>query len=993
MSHHNWLTNAPCHLQLALDLEKMQRAIARNRVSVRVVLLYSYCRQIRTLYLMGNLPQLLQRSLTFISSFLKQLRQLQESEKTIEWHQPFLWAVGTCLEVAYACELSWSGHDYQVSSASVPTQATQAITPEVMSRHLGEILYLARRVLNMFASASNATGYISPSPSPSETPTTCTSSATEDTLDDASTPWYDWLQNMFASRNLGESFERCVWEMSHLASLHFSRAGRHRFAVFLGGECAKYHVRHREFESASRLFRSHARQVEEDKWWALFGDCVRHICSSELALGRSSQAVAACFSMLQVAQEEKAELGREYLDQLMNALVESLDSQEREDVGAHDLKMNMGSLIRPTVTVETMQSPNSDLDHGEIRVVLDVSNRFPAGILVEALRVRFVAQNSANRSSEWSAVKLNEGVQLHAPSVSLDSAALDDINSGTTSYDNDYGAETKTLVVAHKSARKKSILDETFGPMSETPGESPNTDASRDPGATGSITTPRGSLTGFYSSASGLLLEESNVYLDERGSVKLDFYHAEIPVGVYECTAVECVLAGNTFRLLSPAELSGVRFEIAKRESTLQIELEGPPVLVPGSDKESVTIIIRACEDHVVDGMLEVQAVDDESFGIAVELLQLVLADDSKQAGAVAQGSSTDDGNRLLIAVPGLSPGDTLMYTIELAVKAYGAEPGQDISLVQFDKRTAEVVLAAQIRYQHEVSGRPPKEETEQWEDNRLLTTDIRRVENSFRVFRPVVEQVRLKRVDQLVFVGISLTCSDQLGLYIHDYRLELASDTLCNPAPELVNDLNTTLRGTKLRPQDTIHAMFTLQWPSEELTSSGHLILVVQYDESSNSAQTTHTIAIPVPLHAVVGPRYRIDVTPKKPTHYPLSAHEEISADEDITFIVRVSCIEDVPASQLSASKHVSVLYFDEQQDKDWILVGKQTEVLSLEASKSAKHWIKSTQQEYVTQKRMVPTRVGTLRFPAFWLRVDGQVAPPERVMYVQSERQVVVA
>jgi len=211
-------------LQLALDLGRMQRAIAANRVSPRVILLYSFCRQMRTLYLMGNFPQLLQRSVSFIGSFLRQLRELHETTGVIEWYQPFQWAVGACLEIAYASELSWSGHDYQVSSASVPTQATQAITPEAMSRHLGDVLYLARRVLRAFASASNAAGYSSPSPSPSGTPTTTSPQTGVSEEEDSSTPWYEWLRQVFESRELGERYQRCVWEMSHLASLHFSRS-------------------------------------------------------------------------------------------------------------------------------------------------------------------------------------------------------------------------------------------------------------------------------------------------------------------------------------------------------------------------------------------------------------------------------------------------------------------------------------------------------------------------------------------------------------------------------------------------------------------------------------------------------------------------------------------------------------------------------------------------------------------------------------------------
>lgn len=1069
--------NAEC-LQLALDLGNMQRAIAANRVSARVILLYSFCRQIRTLYLMGNFPQLLQRSLTFIASFLRQLRALHETTGLIEWHQPFQWAVGACLEIAYASELSWSGHDYQVSSASVPTQATQAITPEAMSRHLGDVLYLARRVLRSFAAASNAAGYSSPSPSPSGTPTTSSPlPPDENAEDDPSTPWYEWLRQVFESRMLGERYERCVWEMSHLASLHFSRAGRHRFAVFLGGECARYHVRHREFESASRLFRSHARQCEEDKWWVLFGDCVRHICSAELALGRSGQAVAACFSMLQVAQEEKAELGRDYLDQLMNALVESLESQEHEDAGEHPSKMNMGELIRPKVSVETMQSPGSELDHGEIRVSLNVTNRFPAGILAEKLRVRFakVEEVSSSGNDAWHSIELGGAsraplmlkVQGQDNAPRLDSFALEEEGVGavaqseaTSIVSSAASGNIDSPLLPHKNSRRKSILDETFGEA----GDGPDTDAGglaratdhphasqieRDESnATHPSTISNVSLSSDPGNdGSAVLLEESNVYLHERASVDLEFLQAGIPVGYYVCTGVECVLAGNTFCLFSATDLDAIRFEVAKRESTLHIELVGPPVLVPGSKTESVHVLIHAREDRVTNGVLEVQVVSEECSGASIRLRrakrQSAGQEDSapeETEGVTSSGVADDSapgnaaGDRLLIPVAAISPGETLAYTIEVEVEVLDGDPrsNEDGSIARsasYSGAPPEVMLAAQIRYQHEVVGRTAQQEAAsndaaslQTVESTTNTTEIRRAESWFRVFLPLVDRLRLKRVGSLVFVGLSLTCNDQIGVGIRDYRLmfrnqeDPSSDQKL--APKLAMDPNASLRGTTLRPHEAVHLAFTLEWPTNDgddvsrVVDNGQLVLDVDYlGADASSASTTaslpsretgiahrmrKTLVLNVPLEAVQGPLYRIDVTPKKPiasSPSPSSA-TEFAAGDDITFVVRVSCTEESATPQGRGQERRAVLYLDERQDKDWIVIGKQSEAFSFKpAAAPTAATASGTSGEFVTQKRLLATRVGKLRFPPFRLQIDGQDAPVERVLYAQSERQVEVA
>lgn len=1014
----------------------MQHAIASNCVSARVVLLYSFCRQIRTLYLMGSFPQLLQRSVVFISSFLRQLRELQETTNAIEWFQPYQWAVGACLEIAYACELSWSGHDYQVSSASVPTQATQAITPEAMSRHLGDLLYLARRVLKAFAATINAAKYGSPNTSRTGTPTSAFAS-THDITDESSTSWYEWLRDVFVSRTLGERYERCVWEMSHLASLHFSRAGRHRFAVFLGGECARYHVRHQEFESASRLFRSHARQCEEDKWWVLFGDCVRHICSSELALGRSGQAVAACFSMLQVAQEEKAELGRDYLDQLMNALVESLESQENGDGTSQSSKMNMGELIQPKVSVETMQSTGSDLDYGEIRVTLSVSNRFPAGILVEKLRVRFVKSDStcASNSNEDCDLKTADeptrrrqsGQSTAVPR--LDTFGLEE-RSSSTEFVAEHTHDDLMPPFTPKSPRKKSILGDNLDelqPSHDVNDAAHGNAAVETPHNTGDPSQPMISDDGSRTASSCdpaadveadetvIVLEESNVYLYQKASVNLVFLQADIPVGSYVCSGVECVLAGNAFRLASAAALSSIQFEVAKRESTLQIELQGPPLLVPQSDTQAVAVCVRSRDDHVLNGMLEIQTSGDFRF-VDLQLLNTDEHIPNRTSAITASMShNTTDRNKeeckLVIAIPEMQPGEVLNYTIGVTVSDEAVHIDDSIG----SGYVPEIVVGTQIRYQHEVVASGPKNPAAV-----AYATEIRRVDVPFRVLRPLVEQIRLKRVGYMVVVGVSLTCNDQIGVLLRDYRLKFPPTNDNEPdqvIPTVLQDPNSLVRNTKLRPLDAVHLAFTLQMPSDALgeLNSGYLELDVEYaadapapsDIGTNESHRMTTLNVKIPLQSVHGMRYRIDVTPKC-GELPVSPESAspFPVGEDIKFLVRISAFGASP--QLSETEDNAVLYLDESNTKDWIVIGKQSEVISFRPSDaqttdsgtavSTRSSMASMEEQssfglFSTHKRLLATRVGKLRFPQFRLQINGRDAPTERVLYVQSARHLLVA
>ncbi|TMW57680.1 hypothetical protein Poli38472_014939 [Pythium oligandrum] len=109
-AQHPIFTTSP----LALDMAEMHHQIARHQAPALLMRLYFFSRQIRTLYLMGDFKQLTERAMGFIPSFhdllLSSLGGIAKNV-TMALHQ---WAVGACLEIAYACELSWSGHDYQI---------------------------------------------------------------------------------------------------------------------------------------------------------------------------------------------------------------------------------------------------------------------------------------------------------------------------------------------------------------------------------------------------------------------------------------------------------------------------------------------------------------------------------------------------------------------------------------------------------------------------------------------------------------------------------------------------------------------------------------------------------------------------------------------------------------------------------------------------------------------------------------------------------------
>ncbi|KAL3663990.1 hypothetical protein V7S43_010878 [Phytophthora oleae] len=943
---------------LALDLTETQQLITLNRAPARLVSLYCFCRQIRTLYVMGNFPQLLKRASSFIESFLAELKGMA-AEGSLDWHHPFLWAVGACLEVSYACELSWSGRDEEWTASSVSVQAAQAIPVEEMSRALGNVLYLARRLLKNFSRTNRSRGnlHVSFSNIPSE----CS--------DRTGLPlaWYQQLEQVFVGpewrrAEVCEPYELCLSEVSHLASMHFSQSGRHRFAVFLGGECAQYHLARGEFESASRLLRSLARQSEEDGWWEIFGACVRSICRAELALGRSTQAVAACFSMLQLAQEEQVGVSKEEMAQLMIALVASLEhngaegntvSAEGDEAASNQPKVNMGELFRPTVAVETTQTSADALEHGDIRVTLGIANDFPAGVQLEQVRVRF-SRTPITHQQESSSYCASPHEKLAECAAGVEFEPTN---------------ENKQLEGQSVAAEVATVLNDAVQ-----------------------------NVHNEFQQNQELVLEESNVHLDEKTGVNLVFLHSGIPVGHYTCTGIECVLAGSTFRLLPPSALALASFDVAVKESTVQVVIDGAALLMPRplSQLEKVAVSIQANDDTVTNGTLELrvfkrtgkgnwsgyipQDIDEEpEEGDSAEEdcgIQLIEAKLCGETGSKAEDAASDDSSGILcVALPTLPHEGSLIYEVSLSVPPMDNSPEPE--------EATNVIIRASVRYQRDApdSSAP------------TATTEIRCAESTFRVLQPLTQVVRLKRVGSRIFTSVALTCNPFIPVVLQDYKLVCPLDpSTHSPLLTVEQDPNTKLRGTSLQPNDCVHLAFTLTCSSDlDKEEGSYCSLELKLKYGSNETWLK-TMSVQVPLTEVEGKRYRIDVLPRAQDVAHTSTGELVAATslEPVTFLIHVQ--EESSQSNKSSSTETSIfsLCLNESSEQDWILVGKQLERFTFDPC-SGSH--SDRRREFSTQKRLLATRFGQLRFPAFQLQVNGQSIPAARVYCQQSSRRILVS
>ncbi|CEG41732.1 Putative transmembrane protein [Plasmopara halstedii] len=839
------------HSPLDIISTKTQELIAMNRASSQIVSLYCFCRQIRTLYVMGNFPQLLARGMEFIETFQLELQQLKE---TLKWYQPFLWAVGACLEIAYACELAYSGRDNEWKGSSVSMQATQVIPVEEMARGLGNLLYLARRILRKFA---------------------CFRKDIEknEFQEEISTkPWYQYLQHVFVCTDT-TLYDQCLLEVSHLASMYFSQSGRHRFAVFLGQECAMYHLKRGEYESASSLLRSMARQSEEDGWLMIFRACVRTICRVELALGRSTEAVAACFNMLKFHEKDEKEEIKEFIAALVSSFQRPLNGQLNEKT-----TVNLQSLLNPTLAVETMHSSDLMVKLGEIRVSLNLVNDFSAALHIDQIQIRFQ--------------KLKE--------------------------------QTKDDEVT-------------------------------------------------------ILFEENQVQINEKTNRKFVFSHSTVPLGHYSCTHVDCIIAGTQFPLLKANELIQASFEMKEKMQSLQLAIDGPHLFIPRpfASVEKVLISIQGNEEKVSNGTLEVCTLKPNSLSNEMEdlthdeveetsedncILELIQVDEVTRSSNVLNQSLDINVtcSSMTVELPTLNRGDYLLYLLTLTLS-----PFEESSEEAIQERS--LTIRASVRYHQESLD----------SSTFATSTQVQSLDSTFRIIPPLTSVMRFKRVNSRLFTSIALTCNPFTSITLLDYRLNWLDNQFSTTSYiTLEHDPNEKMRGTQLRPSDCIYCTFTHQCGQlfDDLSQQFDSNFELEFQDEHQTWK--QTMRFEIPLKHVIGPQYQIHVHRKHDKVQDI----ESSTTDPIMFEIRIQ--ENMSSKQQSETL---VLCLTTRSKQDWILMGKEREILPRNLQSDPRNGIR----EFYIEKKFVATQIGRLRFPTFQLEMNGQLIPSSRVYCQQSSCQ----
>lgn len=388
---------------MCLNLEQLQKYITDGQASSSQIELYFFCRQIRILYLRADYTELIERALVFIESFHEKLVQEQLDFKILHSYQPYHWAVGACFEIAYTCDIAWNGNGSTISSVAISECDNQKSKPEEMAQYLGELFYLARRIL-LRGTKKVAGAKIGFSNENIHAPYEYKSGSQE---------WYSCLSQMLAD-NQHEELEYCLWELSHLASLHFSRAGRHRFAIFLGDQCASFHLQHEEYESASRLLRSQERQCLEDKWLSLVYHCRLKICLCELRLGRLAEAITIFTNLSEISVKANEEVSESLFNVVLGSALAKLEGPHR---------VFRTKMIKIGISISILTHSDAMAPHRDVAVRISFKNMCSSTIKLEHLRIYFAKFSHQSDLVDPRAITFSE-YQVKLPSKSCTIVAL-----------------------------------------------------------------------------------------------------------------------------------------------------------------------------------------------------------------------------------------------------------------------------------------------------------------------------------------------------------------------------------------------------------------------------------------------------------------------------------------------------------------------------------------------------------------------------------------
>ncbi|KAF0688278.1 Aste57867_20148 [Aphanomyces stellatus] len=477
-----------------IDMTSVRMNIAVNAASPLYIRLYLFCRQVAISYLMDAHGDVCTRGLDFIPQFLAMLQQIDDLPPTL----PLQWAVGAALALCVSCE-----HEVDRDHG------------EAMAKHFGELLYLARRHCKALVAL----------------PTTASSS---------SSSWYHSLQS-----------PDVLNDITHLASVQFARAGRARFAAFLGGQCARHAIAAAATAGGGipddtccpRLL-TQMQQYEKDQWWALMYPTVDALIATEIRRGHLEEAIDLCIHWM------KLDAARDVWATVFAMWVDALAQAAAQDVV---VPVVWTHLFEPTVVV-------TQASLASVQLQLTLKNTLGVAIVLDHVDVLF------DQTSQR---------QLHSMTsmddcLSLESLVPSEVEGGTHSRMRATTAATMTNIDDFTASLNHEATCTDLPPATPTP------------------TATNKSMV--ISLAECALAARDHARFDLKG----------VPcVGHFVCHRVNCRLGAYAFSL--PLD-EPVAFDIEHAyKSTMAVTVECAPLLLP-SAATPLVVVVDPKDDALLGG-------------------------------------------------------------------------------------------------------------------------------------------------------------------------------------------------------------------------------------------------------------------------------------------------------------------------------------------------------------------------------------------------------
>ncbi|CAK4628819.1 hypothetical protein LEN26_007291 [Aphanomyces euteiches] len=771
-----------------LDMTSVRMNIAVNSASPVYIRLYLFCRQVAISYLMDAHVDVCTRALAFIP----QMRAMLQQQHPLDVALPLQWAVGAALALCVSCE-------HECGEAPSPA----------LAKYFGDLLYLARQNCKKLLSLPRQKS--------------------------SQMSWYHTFQS-----------NEVLDELTSLASLQYAKAGRVRFAAFLGGQCAAHARTHGNRDTpVAQLLLAQMQQYEKDQWWELMHATLLELLSTELAAGHVLEVIdlALHWMHLDAAKHTSSKVLSIWLDALKIAAVQN----------------EVVHVIWTHLFESSIQA--TEVSSTSVQLQLTVKNTLAVDIPVEYIGVEFdktlAKSSSFDECLSLDSVLAAEGKKLLRSSTSETMDAIDDFTT--------YLSEDHEMTKSAPPLERSTTLTTTLASC-----------------------VFRGRCTSTFTLAIDAVDKESL-----------------LPTGPYICRRIVCRLGAFEFSL--PLEEPATFVVAPPCLSSLDLEVECPPLILPGTS-EPLVVVLDPRRDTFLGGQMLIKC-----HGAGVKLTCPPNIDCKR----------TDDDESFTVQLAPASKlfrqvftivSTTIQGSIDIDVAvAYAFTDGKHPSQRATKRLAVSCVVAPLVQ----------------------VTTTTKQV------------------APTLCSIQLDVRCNDRMGIVIHPASYELwvvdkegmnlLDSEKHHPNLKVVANPNKQLTPMRILPSGTIHAAFLVNVDSAYDRDTTDLKWRFSY--SSLVDETTlvfHDVMFPFTLSAVP-PQDQFQLV----VELDVPATSKVHQRDWVHITVNTTC----PAKPVDITPYWICL--DDRSQQHWLCAGLATQVLCPKV-----------------RFKLLPRHIGRLPHPSFAIR-----------------------